>query len=114
MTINYESIGKRIRLIRNNRKITQEKLAENCNLSVSHLSHIECGTTKVSLPALVRIANILGASIDYLVYGFSAKYEHEQERHIDDLKNLLSDCTVKERAIILTSSAEVRKALKSK
>lgn len=53
MSIDYKSIGKRIKTARIRLDMTQERLAEQVNLSPSHLSNIETGTTKVSLPTII-------------------------------------------------------------
>lgn len=67
-TIDYAAIGNRIRATRLKRKITQEALSAATNLSIAHISHIECGKTKLSLPALVSIATTLGVTVDNLLY----------------------------------------------
>ena len=67
MGLDYKSIGKRIKTARVQMDITQEKLAEMVNLSTSHLSNIETGTTRVSLPTIVNLANSLHVSVDYIL-----------------------------------------------
>ena len=59
MELDYRAIGKRIKIARIQANLKQEKLAEIINVSPTHLSNIETGTTHVSLQALVRIANAL-------------------------------------------------------
>ena len=68
MSINYEIIGSRIRGIRKNKKMTQEKLAELSGVEPSNISHIERAATKLSLPTLVSIANALDVTLDEIVY----------------------------------------------
>ncbi|WP_294468513.1 helix-turn-helix transcriptional regulator [uncultured Anaerofustis sp.] len=46
MKIDYRKLGKRLKQQRKEQGLTQEKLAEYVNLSVSHLSHIENGNEK--------------------------------------------------------------------
>lgn len=41
------AIGKRIKIIRNARKITQEKLVEMSELTLAHISNIENGHSKM-------------------------------------------------------------------
>ena len=65
--IDYKKIGKQIRSFREMRKWSQEMLAEKAALSKVHISHIETGHTKLSLQALVRIANALQVSSDELL-----------------------------------------------
>ena len=103
--LDYETIGKRIRDYRKLRGLTQTALAELAGVEPSNVSHIERAATKVSLPTLVRLANVLDASLDELVYGNLKKCEHVSRALIDDL---LVDCTPSE----LTALAEVIKTTK--
>lgn len=63
------TVGERIREIRDKRGMTQEKLAEAAGISKSFLSEIENDKTNVGAQILLRIANKLGASMDYLLDG---------------------------------------------
>ena len=60
--LNYKLIGKRLREIRKKRGYTQEEVSERAGISAQHCSGIECGSAKVSLPALVRLCNALDAT----------------------------------------------------
>ena len=62
MQLNYSDIGMRIKAERLRQNMSQERLAEIAELSITHTSHIETGNTKVSLPALVKIANAMGTT----------------------------------------------------
>lgn len=44
-------------------------LSEKTGLSLSYVSMVENGRQKVSLNALIRIANILGVTVDELLNG---------------------------------------------
>ncbi len=66
--MNYYAIGQRIRKHRKAQGLTQERLAEIVEVSPTHISHIETGVTKLSLPALVRIADALDVRVDALLY----------------------------------------------
>ena len=63
--------GERIREIREKRSLTQDQLASQAKISKSFLSEVENSKRNVSSQALLRIANILGASVDYLLTGES-------------------------------------------
>lgn len=65
--MDYLDIGKRIRQKRLSLNKSQEQLAEAVDISVTHMSHIETGNTKLSLPVLVKIANALSVSTDELL-----------------------------------------------
>lgn len=55
----YYEIGQRIRRYRKACGLSQEALAEKAGISATHMSHIETGNTKLSLPVLVKIAEAL-------------------------------------------------------
>ena len=65
-TIDYEKLGMRIKDIRMRRNLTQDNLAQLVDCNVSHISNVENAHTKVSLIALLAIANALDTTIDYL------------------------------------------------
>ena len=46
--MDYYAIGQRIRKIRKAHKLSQETLSERIGISVTHMSHIETGNTKLS------------------------------------------------------------------
>lgn len=60
-------LGNRIRVAREKKGITQETLAERINISPSHISVIERGVKTVRIDTVVRIANELDVSADYLL-----------------------------------------------
>mgnify|MGYP005877287295 CR=1 FL=1 len=65
--IDYKSIGRKIKEARKRNKLSQEVVAEKCNISVSFLSNIERGAKKMSLETFVSIARELNISADYLL-----------------------------------------------
>ena len=65
--VNYKDIGKKIAYFRKKAKITQQKLAEEMDLSVSYIGQIERGITKISLERLYQIANILDVDVVFLL-----------------------------------------------
>lgn len=85
MELDYKAIGKRIKIARIQVDLTQEKLAEYVNLSPSHMSNIETGTTKVSLTTIVNIANALSVSVDDLLCDnvIHAKPQFENDREYE-------------------------------
>ena len=102
MELNYVDIGKRIRTIRKNLGISQEQLAEMTNLSVVHISHIETANTKLSLPALVAVANALSVTADVLLCG-----------NLDTaVTEAVRDCSGKELRIISESVIALKQALR--
>lgn len=63
----YISIGRRIALYRKKAAMTQSVLSEKLGMTESHVSQIERGSAKVSLPRLHEIAEILQVDIALLV-----------------------------------------------
>ncbi|MGN0458518.1 MAG: helix-turn-helix domain-containing protein [Eubacterium sp.] len=98
MHINYTDIGKQIRYERNKQHITQEKLAELCNISIPHMSNIENANTKVSLPVLVDIANALNCTVDQLLCN---SLQNNSEVSTSIIGDILSGCSNSQKAIIM-------------
>ena len=65
--------GDRIKKIREKKGMTQEQLAEKAKLSKGFLSDVENNKKNISSQFLLKIANALGASVDYLLLGESKK-----------------------------------------
>ena len=61
--------GDRIRKIREKKGWTLDKLADESKISKGFLSDVETNKRDISSQNLLRIANALGASVDYLLRG---------------------------------------------
>ena len=61
-------LGEAIRRARNDRHISQEKLAEMLDISPNHMKHIESGHRGPSLEVLFHLAVILNLSLDALLF----------------------------------------------
>jgi transcriptional regulator with XRE-family HTH domain len=61
--------GDRIKEVRESVRITQEELADKADLSKGFISDIENNKRGISAENLLRIADVLGASLDYLAKG---------------------------------------------
>lgn len=95
--VDYKDIGKRIKVIRKQRKMTQERLAEAAGVGTTHISHIETGQTIPSLQTLIDIINALECSADELLC-----IEVSQARPFLNnwLTELVADCSSLEIKII--------------
>ncbi len=60
--MNYTELGKKVRLIRKARGITQEELASQVGISASFLGHIERGTRVLSLDTLLALCHTLNVT----------------------------------------------------
>ena len=66
MDINYKAIGVRIKAARARKGVTQGYIANLIGLSTPHISNIETGNTKLGLPTIIHLANVLDVSVDEL------------------------------------------------
>jgi transcriptional regulator with XRE-family HTH domain len=62
-----QKLGVKIRKIRKQKGLTQEKLAELANLDYSYLNMIEAGKKNPSIKKLAKIAKALGVSLQKLM-----------------------------------------------
>ena len=109
LRINYPRIGRRIQEIRKMRKMSQADLAEYTNMSVSYISHIETFIKKASLESLVRIANVLGVTVDQLLNGNQV---NDRVEYSAELAELLSDCNSCEKRILFEVAIAVKNSLR--
>lgn len=65
--MDYIRLGQRIREERLKLGLTQARLAEDVDISEAYMGQIERGERNLALDTLVRLANRLGASVDYLL-----------------------------------------------
>lgn len=110
--LNYKLIGSRIRAIRKKRGLTQEQLAERADISPQHCSGIETGAAKVSLPALVRIANALDATPDDFLLD---SVKQSAPLYAEKIAEVFSDdCSSDETYLMLSQAESLKKALRLK
>ena len=60
-------IGGNIRFLRAACQISQQEMAERIGVSQTHLSNLEHNHVQISLKLLLRIANLLGCSLETLL-----------------------------------------------
>lgn len=63
------TVGKRLRHVREQRGLTLDQLAEKAGVSKSFLWEVEQDKSGISGERLLRMANALGASLDFLMRG---------------------------------------------
>ena len=98
MIVDYKAIGKRIKIARIRKGLSQEETASQSGISSKHMSNIETGRTKPSLPALIAIANVLDTSVDFFLCDNVLKSEHILN---NEANRLFSDCDDYETRIML-------------
>lgn len=96
--MNYYEIGQRIRKYRKALNLSQEQLAERAGISVTHMSHIETGNTKLSLPVLVNIANTLSVQTDAIIY---EKPQINKSSIKQELSQLIDSCSTNKLNVII-------------
>ena len=97
MTIDYSAVGKRISLIRKNRGMTQEQLAEKAELSNIYISHIENSRSIPSLETLMKLCSALDITPDEVLLGTKQDMENYLQ---SDIQKKLILCTPKERRMV--------------
>ena len=98
MALDYESIGKRIKRYRTDKKMSQEDLGEVVHATPVYLSYIENGSRSPSLELLVMIANALDVSADDLL---TDNLKHSSSPVNTELHDLILDCNDDEKDILI-------------
>ena len=63
----YIRVGERIRKLRQTKGMTQQTLADECDMEKPNLSRIENGNTNPTIKSLWKISNALGVKLKDLV-----------------------------------------------
>lgn len=106
--MDYYQIGQRIRKIRKAHKLSQDELASKVGISTTHMSHIETGNTKLSLPVLVDLADALQVRVDDLL--FDSPRDSVSSTG-DELRQLLDGCNSQQAKAILDIAKSAKTAL---
>ena len=93
MDINYKAIGVRIKAARARKGVTQGYIANLIGLSTPHISNIETGNTKLGLPTIIHLANVLDVSVDELLCD---NIKRSEKIFQNELADLLKDCSAQE------------------
>ncbi len=96
MVLDYKAIGKRIKLVRNDKNISKNDIAKQLKITENDLNKIEQGNIEINLVNIVKLSEILDISIDYLVKGIEKKENLKKE-----FEKILDKCTKKQEEFIL-------------
>lgn len=107
--MDYKLLGQRIRTARLAAGLSQEQLAELVGLTSQHISHTEVASTKISLPALVKIANVLHTSVDKLL---SDSIHDAKSQLMEDVQVAFADCDPDEMYVMLEAANAVKKSIR--
>lgn len=109
MELDYKASGKRIKIARIKADLTQERLAEMVEISPTHMSNIETGTTRVSLTAIVSLANALSVTDDDLLCDSVVKSKVQFEK---DIAGILADCDEYEIRMVKDMAQALKETLR--
>ena len=87
MKMNPKETGKRIQLLRKQKGLSQEELADKLNVSSNTVAKIECGLRRPSVDFVVDLVNFFDTTVDYIILGEEIKKERNYDfliREIDD------------------------------
>ena len=90
MNLNYQTLGKRIRLFRKQQRLSQLVLAEMVDKSPTYISLVENGQKGPSLETLIDVANALKV----------------------ELAVILEDCSDYEKRVIVESAISLKHVLR--
>lgn len=108
--IDYKEIGKRIKEKRIIKRLTQQKLAEQLEVSDEYMSKIETGKTKISLRRLSQLSVLLDTPIEELITGViseSADYK------IKEINKIFDELSSKEKDVVINIIEQI-KSLRNK
>ena len=95
MTFDVESCRARIKGLRLKNGLTQEKLAEDMNITDVHLRRLESGIRAGSIELLIEFAEYFHVSLDYLILGKGGRTDEVREElnvlkeRVEHIMNLL-------------------------
>ena len=107
--IDLAELGARVKQARIDRNMSQVDLAEAANLCVPYVSDIERGKKCFSVDKLVRLAQVLQVSTDWLLRLDIPQTEYTYNAEASDI---LVDCTAEESVILLEVMQATKQAIR--
>ena len=105
----YHEIGERIRKSRQEARISQEELAEYAGISGSYISDIEAGKRNFSVDVLMKIAEALQVSTDWILRADTPSTAAVLNRDIERILDGLSADEPNDVMLILT---DIKRSIK--
>ena len=109
MSLDYQLIGRRIRMYRKQKNISQFALAERIDKSPTFISNLETGVKGTSLETLVAIANSLGVTTDSLLADHLTNNTVLLE---NEYGAMLDGCSDYEKRILIANTQSLKRILK--
>lgn len=98
---NINEFGARLRSIRQQRNLSQEELAFQCNMQASHIGQIERGQKNPTLDTLIKISNGLDMPLTELLDFETGIQNQEKLKNIKQINAYLTILTPKQQEHIL-------------
>lgn len=98
MALDNKTIGQQIRYYRNEKKLSQEELAEVVSATQEHISRLEIGAKSPSLEMVVLIANALDTTANDLL---GENLTHSSSEVDKELHEIFFDCNQDEKGILM-------------
>ena len=107
--MDYHKLGLRIKEMRKRKKMSQQELSYEIECSIPHISHVENGSTKLSVDFLVKTANALNVTTDQLLCD---SLQGANEIFQGEIMEELKDCSHTEVKIIRQLVKDVKNNLR--
>ena len=96
--MDYVRLGQRIREERLKLTLTQARLAEDTDISEAYVGQIERGERNLSLDTLIRLANRLGVSVDYLL---KDSVDDSSDNIVNQFRQLIENKSMEHRQLVI-------------
>ncbi len=110
MVYNEQLVAERIAELRRQKCLSQEDLAEMMHISVTTLWRFESGRQQIMLERAVKMANILGCTVDDMVRDF---LDHPTSIKADRFTTLLQTCSSSEKDFLYEAMAALLNAYRN-
>lgn len=80
-------ISKRLRLLRNEKKLTQEEISNFLSITRQAYSKWESGERKPDIESLVMLADFYNVSLDFLACRTDIRYNFKQDKELENYIN---------------------------
>lgn len=101
MNYSLDSIGKKIKEQRKALNMTQEQLAEKIDISPTYLAQIENNHRGINVKNLIKIANELNISFDYIMADFTTKQIQSHNSMAEEWMALFQYRSPKQQRLLL-------------
>lgn len=85
MYFERNGMGKRLKQVRTNLKLTQAQVAEKANISINHYGNLERGKCGTCVETLVKICNAFDVTLNYILLN---KEDADNDSLHDKIKKL--------------------------